>query len=172
VVSRLQNYCSEDLGGFYLDILKDRLYTTGVDSPARRSAQTALWHIAHSAAARDGAGPVLHRRGSLGRVRGPASLRRQRRDHLHAERCGPSRRCRTREALLAKYALLREVRADVTKQLEEVRASGAIGSSLQAELAIKAAGAKYAALASLDDDLKFVFITSQASVEQVGQCGQ
>jgi isoleucyl-tRNA synthetase len=71
------------------------------------------------------------------------------------------------DALLAKYAALREVRADVTKQLEEVRASGAIGSSLQAELAIKAAGEKFQLLASLEDDLKFVFITSQASVEQV-----
>ncbi|MDB5755663.1 MAG: isoleucine-tRNA ligase, partial [Massilia sp.] len=48
VIARLQNYCSEDLGGFYLDILKDRLYTTGVNSHARRSAQTALWHIAQS----------------------------------------------------------------------------------------------------------------------------
>jgi isoleucyl-tRNA synthetase len=50
-------------------------------------------------------------------------------------------------ALLDKYALLRAVRTDVTKQLEEVRASGAIGSSLQAELAVKAAGDKYDALA-------------------------
>ena len=71
-------------------------------------------------------------------------------------------------ALLDKYALLRAVRADVTKQLEEVRASGAIGSSLQAELAIKAAGDKYQALASLDDDLKFVFITSQAQGRRSG----
>jgi isoleucyl-tRNA synthetase len=77
-----------------------------------------------------------------------------------------------REALLEKYALLRAVRADVTKQLEEVRASGAIGSSLQAELALKAAGDKYETLASLDDDLKFVFITSQASVEKVGDAAQ
>jgi isoleucyl-tRNA synthetase len=45
--SKLQNFCSEDLGGFYLDILKDRLYTTGV-TRARRSAQTALWHITQS----------------------------------------------------------------------------------------------------------------------------
>jgi isoleucyl-tRNA synthetase len=76
------------------------------------------------------------------------------------------------QALLAKYAALREVRADVTKQLEEVRASGAIGSSLQAELTIKAAGAKHELLASLDDDLKFVFITSQASVEQAANEGE
>jgi isoleucyl-tRNA synthetase len=64
------------------------------------------------------------------------------------------------------------VRTDVTKQLEEVRASGAIGSSLQAELALKAAGDKYDVLASLDDDLKFVFITSQASVEKVADAAQ
>lgn len=45
VVSKLQVYCSEDLGAFYLDILKDRLYTTAASSLARRSAQTALWQI-------------------------------------------------------------------------------------------------------------------------------
>src|ERR1700704_293725 len=48
VTQRLQSFCSEDLGAFYLDILKDRLYTCGADSAARRSAQTALWHIAQS----------------------------------------------------------------------------------------------------------------------------
>jgi isoleucyl-tRNA synthetase len=42
VVARLQVYCSEDLGAFYLDVLKDRLYTTAPKSLARRSAQTAL----------------------------------------------------------------------------------------------------------------------------------
>jgi isoleucyl-tRNA synthetase len=49
VVQSLQTFCSEDLGGFYLDILKDRLYTTAAGSPARRSAQSALW--AHPAKA-------------------------------------------------------------------------------------------------------------------------
>jgi isoleucyl-tRNA synthetase len=48
VVSKLQIYCSEDLGSFYLDILKDRLYTTGPKSLARRSAQTALHAITHA----------------------------------------------------------------------------------------------------------------------------
>jgi isoleucyl-tRNA synthetase len=69
--------------------------------------------------------------------------------------------------LLFKYGQLRSVRAEVTKQLEEVRASGAIGSSLQAELTIKASEGKYRLLSSLDDDLKFVFITSQAKVIEV-----
>jgi isoleucyl-tRNA synthetase len=71
------------------------------------------------------------------------------------------------EALLAKYTALRAVRAGVTKQLEDLRTSGAIGSSLQAELEIKAAGDTYQLLASLEDDLKFVFITSQAKAVQV-----
>jgi isoleucyl-tRNA synthetase len=76
------------------------------------------------------------------------------------------------EALLAKYSALREVRAAVTKELEELRVSGAIGSSLQAELTIKATPARYKLLASLDDDLKFVFITSQASVEKAADAAQ
>ncbi|MFX8199600.1 class I tRNA ligase family protein, partial [Acinetobacter baumannii] len=48
VVAKLQVYCSEDLGAFYLDVLKDRLYTTAPKSLARRSAQTALWQITHA----------------------------------------------------------------------------------------------------------------------------
>ena len=48
VVQKFQAFCSEDLGGFYLDILKDRLYTSGERSRERRSAQNAMWHITHS----------------------------------------------------------------------------------------------------------------------------
>jgi isoleucyl-tRNA synthetase len=166
VVARLQNYCSEDLGGFYLDILKDRLYTTGPDSHARRSAQTALWHITHS----------------LLRVMAPIlsftveeawAVFAGEKAYLDSDETIFTQTLWTfpeladGAALLAKYAVLREVRTSVTKQLEEVRASGAIGSSLQAELAIKASGEKYRLLASLDDDLKFVFITSQAQVLEV-----
>jgi isoleucyl-tRNA synthetase len=165
VVARLQNYCSEDLGGFYLDILKDRLYTSGVESTARRSAQTALWHIAHSLLRV--MAPVL----SFTAEEAWAVFAGQQAyldsdETIFTQTLWTFPELPDAQALLAKYAALREVRADVTKQLEEVRASGAIGSSLQAELTIRAAGEKHALLASLDDDLKFVFITSQASVEQ------
>lgn len=165
VVSRLQNFCSEDLGGFYLDILKDRLYTTGVDSVARRSAQTALWHIAHSLLRV--MAPIL----SFTAEEAWAVFAGQQAfadsdETIFTQTLWNFPEQADAEALLAKYTQLRAVRADVTKQLEEVRASGAIGSSLQAELTIKAAGEKHDLLASLDDDLKFVFITSQASVEQ------
>jgi isoleucyl-tRNA synthetase len=167
VVSRLQNFCSEDLGGFYLDILKDRLYTTGVDSLARRSAQTALWHIAHSLL-RVMAPVLSFTAEEAWAVFAGEKVYADSDETIFTQTLWAFPAVPDAAALLEKYALLRAVRTDVTKQLEEVRGSGAIGSSLQAELALKAAGAKYDALASLDDDLKFVFITSQASVEQVG----
>ncbi|MFC5547880.1 isoleucine--tRNA ligase [Massilia aerilata] len=171
VVARLQNFCSEDLGGFYLDILKDRLYTTGVDSLARRSAQTALWHIAHSLL-RVMAPILSFTTEEAWAVFAGEKAFADSDETIFTQTLWAFPEIADREALLAKYALLRAVRTDVTKQLEEVRASGAIGSSLQAELALKAAGDKYDALASLDDDLKFVFITSQASVEKADDAAQ
>ena len=66
--------------------------------------------------------------------------------------------------LLARWAKLREVRAAATKAIEAVRESGGVGSSLQAELVVEAPENVAAELARLGDDLKFVFITSQATV--------
>ncbi|WP_295996127.1 isoleucine--tRNA ligase [Rugamonas sp.] len=166
VYSKLQNFCSEDLGGFYLDILKDRLYTSALTSPARRSAQTALWHITQS----------------LLRVMAPAlsftaeeawtifageQAYQASAETIFTQTWWPLPEQADAEVLLAKYNALRAVRTVVTKELEDLRTSGAIGSSLQAELSIKAAGDKYQLLAGLDDDLKFVFITSQATAVEV-----
>jgi isoleucyl-tRNA synthetase len=166
VVSKLQMYCSEDLGGFYLDILKDRLYTGGVTSQARRSAQTAIWHITQS----------------LLRVMAPIlSFTAEEAWSVFADQdvyaaSGETIFTQTyytlpevpeAAALLDKFTTLRDIRADVTKQLEDVRVSGAIGSSLQAEVEIKASGDKHALLDSLGDDLKFILITSQANVTRV-----
>src|SRR5690606_32076065 len=75
-------------------------------------------------------------------------------------------------ALLAKYATLRDIRDGVMKQLEEVRVAGNIGSSLQAEVDLKVTADKYALLNSLDDDLKFIFITSAARISQVADAEQ
>ena len=69
--------------------------------------------------------------------------------------------------LIAKWTLLREVRGNVTKALEEARVANQIGSSLQAEVRILASGARYDTLTSLGDDLKFVLITSAAEVVKV-----
>lgn len=164
VVSKLQMYCSEDLGGFYLDILKDRLYTSGVTSHARRSAQSAIWHMTHSLLRL--MAPILSFTAEEAwTVFASPDINTDGTIFTHTFYQLPE--VTDGAALLAKYTLLREVRNDVTKQLEEVRVAGGIGSSLQAEVDLKASGDKFAALASLDDDLKFVLITSQASVSKV-----
>ncbi len=132
VMQRLQTFCSEDLGGFYLDVLKDRLYTTGRTSVARRSAQTALALI------RDAllllAAPVLS-------FTAEEAWRILRPDE-------PSIFCRTwvdalprladAERLTAKWSRVLAVRGAVLKELETLRQGGKIGSSLQAEVALGA----------------------------------
>jgi len=166
VVSKLQNFCSEDLGGFYLDILKDRLYTSAVDSQARRSAQTALWHITQSLLRL--MAPVLcfTAEEAWASFAGDAAFKASD-ETIYTQTWWQLPALDDAPALMAKYATIRAVRADVTKQLEDLRTSGAIGSSLQAELEIKASGDKFKVLASLDDDLKFVFITSLARALEV-----
>ena len=171
VYSKLQNYCSEDLGGFYLDILKDRLYTTGVTSAARRSAQTALYHLTQSLLRLMAPALSFTAEEAWEIFAGPEGWKASD-ETIFTQTWWKLPELADADALLAKYATLRTVRAEVTKQLEDLRTSGAIGSSLQAELSIKAAGDKYQALASLEDDLKFVFITSQAKVEQVADEAQ
>ncbi|QDD63876.1 isoleucine--tRNA ligase [Herbaspirillum seropedicae] len=166
VVAKLQMYCSEDLGGFYLDILKDRLYTSGVDSAARRSAQTAVWHITQSLLRL--MAPILSFTAEeawsffAGKEAFEASG-----ETIFSQVYYALPEVADAQGLLAKFAVLHEVRAAVTKQLEEVRIAGSIGSSLQAEVELKVAGEKAALLESLGDDLKFVLITSAARVTRV-----
>ncbi|MEJ8856034.1 isoleucine--tRNA ligase [Variovorax robiniae] len=150
VVAKLQVYCSEDLGAFYLDILKDRLYTTAAGSHARRSAQTALWHI--SQAMLRWMAPFLSftAEEAWALVGDGHSIFAQKFSQFDA----PD------EALLAKWNRIREIRDDVNKQIEAVRAEGKVGSSLQANIELTAGPDDHALLASLGEDLKFVFITS------------
>ncbi len=166
VIARLQNYCSEDLGGFYLDILKDRLYTTGTTSHARRSAQTALWHIAQSLL-RVMAPTLSFTAEEAWAVFAGAEAFSASDETIFTQTYWELPAVADGAALLDKYSALRAVRTDVAKELEELRGSGAIGSSLQAELTIRAAPEKYKLLASLDDDLRFLFITSQAKAVEV-----
>jgi isoleucyl-tRNA synthetase len=150
VVAKLQLYCSEDLGGFYLDILKDRLYTTAPKSLARRSAQTALWHITQ-AMLRWMAPFLSFTAEEAWKVVGTSeSIFLE----TYAQLPAPD------EALLAKWTRIREIRDQVNKDIEALRADGKVGSSLQANVVLGVADADRALLASLGDDLKFVFITS------------
>ncbi|MHB1145482.1 MAG: isoleucine--tRNA ligase [Thiobacillus sp.] len=154
IVQKLQSFCSEDLGGFYLDILKDRLYTSGTDSGARRGAQNALHHLTH--ALTRWMAPILSFTGEevWAELAGDDSV------FLHTWHELPAQ---TGEAdLLDRWTRIRAVRADVQKELETVRVAGGIGSSLQAEVTLHASLDTQALLAPLGDDLRFVLITSQA----------
>ncbi|PZP75859.1 MAG: isoleucine--tRNA ligase [Delftia acidovorans] len=152
VVAKLQLFCSEDLGGFYLDVLKDRLYTSAPKSLARRSAQTALHQITH-AMLRWMAPFLSFTAEEAWKVFGDSeSIFLETYTDLPAGD----------EALLAKWARLREIRDVVNKDIEAVRTEGRVGSSLQAEVRVSAQPEDLALLQSLGDDLKFVFITSAA----------
>ena len=159
VVSKLQVYCSEDLGAFYLDVLKDRLYTTAPGSHARRSAQTALWHITHSmlrwmAPFLSFTAEEAWKLFDGGHAAGESIF-----TQTYWQLPAPD------AALLAKWARLRELRDVVNKEIEALRSAGGVGSSLQAEVQLTVGAEDQGLLATLGDDLKFVFITSAATVQ-------
>ena len=150
VVSKLQIYCSEDLGAFYLDILKDRLYTTAAKSHARRSAQTALHQITH--AMLRWMAPFLSFTAEEAWTEFGSS------ESIFLETYSELKR--QDDVLLAKWARIREIRDAVNKDIEVLRADGKVGSSLQAEVTLEVNPEDHALLSSLGDDVKFVFITS------------
>ena len=153
VVAKIQLFCSEDLGGFYLDVLKDRLYTSAPKSLARRSAQTALHQITH-ALLRWMAPFLSFTAEEAWKIFGTGET-------IFLEKFTDLPE--GDEALLAKWTRLCEIRNVVNKDIENVRADGKLGSSLQAEITLSAQPEDLALLQSLADDLKFVFITSAAN---------
>lgn len=154
VVNLLQTFAATDLGGFYLDVLKDRLYTTAPDSKARRSAQTALYYITKSFLRL--MAPIL----SFTAEEAFAIFSPNEVGSIFAETFEPLPEVKGADALLAKWARIRAVRADLQKTIEEQREKNALGSSLQANARIEAAGELYDDLASLGDELRFVMIVS------------
>jgi isoleucyl-tRNA synthetase len=161
----LQHFCAEDLGAFYLDILKDRLYTNAENSQDRRAAQTVLLKITHVLAGL--MAPVLsYTAEEIWQTLYPDSddfviLH----DWSNAEDViSPIVATEYHQTLKAKWEAIRQIRAEAAKEIEIVRGTGQVGSSLQAELEFHVADGLYDALHSLGDDLRFVMITSGATV--------
>ncbi|NDG48721.1 MAG: hypothetical protein EBY30_06630 [Rhodospirillales bacterium] len=140
VVAKLQVYCSEDLGAFYLDVLKDRLYTTAPKSLARRSAQTALWHITQ-AMLRWMAPFMSFTAEEAWAIFAPG------RGSIFMQTYWPL--ATPDAALLAKWAAVRAVRETVNKAIEDLRSAGGVGASLQAEVTLTVPPETHALLASL-----------------------
>jgi len=149
------NFCTNDLGGFYLDIIKDRQYTTQSDSLARRSAQSALFHISHAM------------------VRWLAPILSFTAEEIWQFLPGSSNESiflqTWYEGLEAKFNnhsidVSRDINSHLRKELEEMRRDKIIGSSLDAEVDIYCEDENYQALLEMKDELRFVFITSNAKV--------
>ncbi len=161
VAQALQGFCSEQLGSFYLDILKDRLYTAGANSPARRSAQNALHHLTHSLVRL--MSPILSFTGEeaweILSTRDDVSIFTGEWYALPDAQMNADS--------IAQWLKITDWRVRVNKKLEEVRASGLIGSALAAEVDLFVLAEDFAVLSRLGNDLRLVLITSRATVHLV-----
>ncbi|MDE2076856.1 MAG: isoleucine--tRNA ligase [Burkholderiales bacterium] len=161
VVAKLQVYCSEDLGAFYLDILKDRLYTSAAKSHARRAAQTALWHITN--------GMLRWMAPFLSFTAEEAWKDFHGGETIFTKTYWDFHEADKDTELLAKWARIRAFREEVNRQIEEVRTRGEVGASLQANLFVTISADDprlLADLRSLGDDLKFVLIVSAVELAE------
>ncbi|HWS40591.1 MAG TPA: class I tRNA ligase family protein, partial [Arenimonas sp.] len=163
VVSSLQNFCTNEMGALYLDVTKDRLYTMQVDSHGRRSAQSAMYAIVQ----------VL--------VRALASITSFTADEIWQQIPGlktesvffasnadldillPTQGAylQTDNAMMQQLLAMREA---VSKVLEPMRSNGEIGAALQANVVVYADGLDFSAHANLEQELRFLFITSELSI--------
>ncbi len=160
VYSKVHNFCVQELGGFYLDIIKDRQYTTAANSVARRSCQTALYHIAEALVR--WVAPILAFTAEeiwqfLPGERNESVM-------LNTWYAGLSELPADCELDRAFWDNVMAVKAAVNKELENLRAAKAIGGNLQAEVTLFVDDELSAKLAKLGDELRFVLITSAAQL--------
>jgi isoleucyl-tRNA synthetase len=159
----LHNFCVSEMGGFYLDIIKDRIYTCQTDSVPRRSAQTALFHIAHAL------------------VRWMAPIMSFTAQEIWQHMPGDKSDAvfletwyelpvmgQDADKWLAYWDKIIDVREHVAKELEQARTAGVIGSSLDAEVGLYCGREILDELAKLEDELRFVLITSYARIYLAG----
>ena len=157
----LQLFASGDLGGFYLDILKDRLYTTAPDSAARRSAQTALWYIT------DALLKLLAPALSFTAEEAYAVFNPENKGTIFVERYAELPNVKEGVELLNKWSIIRDLRSNVQMEIERQREKGLIGSSLQAEVSLKLPQEEYDLIKGLGDEAAFVMITSKVTLDGV-----
>jgi isoleucyl-tRNA synthetase len=157
IYQEIHNFCVVELGGFYLDIIKDRLYTTGANSAPRRSAQTALNHVAQAMVR--WLAPILSftAEEAWGYLPGIPNesvfLNTWHQFPAGAERISP-----------IDWASLIALKADVARELERLRTAGSIGSSMEAEVTVFVPEALAPRFHMMRDELRFLLITGQADV--------
>ncbi|MGZ8951677.1 MAG: isoleucine--tRNA ligase [Methylobacter sp.] len=160
IYQKVHHFCVIDLGGFYLDIIKDRQYTAKADGLARRSAQTAMYHVLE-ALTRWLAPIISYTADEIWQY-----MPGQRSESVFLETWYQGLVKLDDDAALNRefWQKVMTVRAAVGKELEKSRAKGDIGSSLNAELELFCNAEFFGALSQLSDELRFIFITSNATV--------
>jgi isoleucyl-tRNA synthetase len=160
IYQKVHHFCVIDLGGFYLDIIKDRQYTAKADGLARRSAQTAMYHVLE-ALTRWLAPIISYTADEIWQY-----MPGQRSESVFLETWYQGLVKLDDDAALNRefWQKVMTVRAAVGKELEKSRAKGDIGSSLNAELELFCNAEFFDALSQLSDELRFIFITSNATV--------
>ena len=153
---KIHNYCANDLGGFYLDILKDRLYTSKQDSDARRSAQLALSNILQ--ALLRWISPIL----SFTAEEAWQSLDNEIKSVHLLEWFNDWVEIGDLEFSDEDWKEILELRSEVNKHIEEARNNEIIGSSLDAEIEILCGDKLFNLLEEFNEELRFIFITSEA----------
>ncbi|MCK9637914.1 MAG: isoleucine--tRNA ligase [Methylobacter tundripaludum] len=160
IYQKVHHFCVIDLGGFYLDIIKDRQYTAKADGLARRSAQTAMYHVLE-ALTRWLAPIISYTADEIWQY-----LPGERSGSVFLETWYQGLTKLDDDSVLNRefWQKIMAVRAAVGKELEKSRAKGDIGSSLNAEIELYCNAEFFDALSRLSDELRFIFITSNASV--------
>jgi isoleucyl-tRNA synthetase len=162
---KIHNFCANDLGGFYLDILKDRLYTAKLDSNARRSSQVALANILQ--ALLRWVSPILSFTAEEAWQSLDSNIKSV---HLLEwfEDWAETGNLRFSDE---EWEKVLEIRSEVNKHIEEARNNEIIGSSLDAALELYCDSGIKKLLDEFAEELRFIFITSEATVYEIGQDG-
>ncbi len=165
VVQKLHHFCVSEMGGFYLDIIKDRQYTMAKDSLGRRSAQTALYHIVNAFVR--WIAPILSF--TAEEIWQCLPMKEQPSIFLTSWLKTLSTLPDNLEMNAAYWEKIRNVRDAVNKEIENQRAAGHVGSALEAEVTLYADNATKLALDHLGNELRFVLITSYATVKPLSE---
>ncbi|MEW5972185.1 MAG: isoleucine--tRNA ligase [Pseudomonadota bacterium] len=160
VVHAVHNFCSVTLGGFYLDVTKDRQYTCQAGSRARRSSQTAQWHIVE--ALTRWIAPITSF--TAEELWGFLPGSREDSVFLATHYAGLARMAEDAALGPQAWARILAVRDEVLAVLEGLRKDGTIGANLDAEVDVYADDATLGILKRLEDELRFVLITSYARI--------
>jgi len=160
VNQKIQNFCSVDLGGFYLDVIKDRQYTTQEDSLARRSAQTALYHVME--AFTRWISPIL----SFTADEIWQALPGERGDSVFLETWYEGLEALSGDEVLGRdfWKQVLEAKVAINKVIEAARSEGKMKASLSAEITLYCDDDLQTMLNRLGDELRFVLIASEVNV--------